>query len=132
MAVNDPIGDMITTIRNGQNVRLASVNCPASRMRKSVLDVLQREGFIHAYSEEEQRKGVSTLNIQLRYHDGQPVIRSIKRVSKPGRRTYSNINDLGKVNNGLGIAIVSTSKGILADHEARKENVGGEILCEVF
>ncbi len=130
--LTDPIADMLTCIRNGQNVRLASVRCPASRMRKGVLDVLQREGYIESYSEEEVRKGVKQLHIDLRYHEGQPVIREIKRVSKPGLRQYTGIMSSPKVHNGLGISILSTSKGIMADHEARAANVGGEILCNVF
>jgi len=132
MALSDPIADMLTTIRNGQNVRLAAVKCPSSRTRKGVLDVLKKEGYIKNYSEEELSKGIKKLNIELKYHEGRPVIKEINRVSKPGLRVYSAIDDLPKVCNGIGLSIISTSKGILPDYEARKANVGGEIICNVF
>jgi len=132
MALNDPISDMITTIRNGQMVRLAAVKCPYSKMRKGVLDVLKGEGFIKDYKESDVREGIKALEISLKYHENAPVIKEIKKISTPGRRTYSSIEDLPKVNNGLGISILSTSKGIMADHDARAANIGGEILCNVF
>lgn len=132
MALTDPIADMLTTIRNGQQVKLASVSCPASKMRKGILNVLKEEGYIRDFGEEEVRTGIKRITIQLKYHQGQPVIRQIKRVSKPGLRIYSSIQDLPRVNNGLGIAILSTSKGILADYKAREANVGGEVICNVF
>lgn len=132
MALTDPIADMLTTIRNGQQVKLTSVSCPASRLRKGILEVLKQEGYIRDFSEEEISKGIKRLNIELNYFEGQPVIKHIKRVSKPGLRVYSSIEDLPRVNNGLGIAIISTSKGILADYKAREANVGGEVLCNVF
>ncbi len=132
MALTDPIADMLTTIRNGQNVMLASVSCPASNARARLLDVLRDEGFVQDYAEEEVRKGVKRFNINLRYHEGRPVIRNLKRISKPGRRVYKNANELPKVNNGLGVAIISTSSGVLPDYKARELGVGGEVICEVF
>lgn len=132
MSMTDPIADMLTSIRNGQRVRLARVGARSSRINKGILDVLQREGYIKSYDEEEIRKGVKRLNIDLQYHEGQPVIQMIKRTSKPGLRRYSSKDGFPKIYNGLGISILSTSKGILADHEARTQNVGGELLCSVF
>jgi len=132
MALSDPLGDMLTRIRNGQRARMASVQSPASRLRTSVLDVLKREGYIRGYSTDELRSGVSEIKIELKYHEGEPVIKKIARVSKPGRRVYSKIADLPRVYNGLGIAILSTPRGVMSDLEARAANVGGEVLCEVF
>jgi small subunit ribosomal protein S8 len=132
MALSDPLGDMLTRIRNGQRARMASVQSPASRLRVSVLDVLKREGYIRGYSTEELRSGVAEIKIELKYHEGEPVIKEIARVSKPGRRVYSKIADLPRVYNGLGIAILSTPRGVMSDLEARAANVGGEVLCEVF
>ncbi|TVR80599.1 MAG: 30S ribosomal protein S8 [Rhodospirillales bacterium] len=132
MAMTDPLGDMLTRIRNGQRARKNAVTAPASMMRVRVLEVLQREGFIRGYDRYEVRSGVSELRIELKYHEGQPVIREISRVSKPGRRVYSKIKDLPKVYNGLGISILSTPQGVLSDAEAREANVGGEVLCNVF
>jgi small subunit ribosomal protein S8 len=132
MAVNDPIGDLLTRIRNGQSARLASITVPASRQRANLLDVLQREGFIRGYYEEELRTGVREIRIELKYDNGQPVIREIARISKPGRRIYSKVTDLPRVYNGLGISILSTPRGVMSDNEARAANVGGEILCRVF
>ena len=134
MAMTDPVGDLLTRIRNGQSARLDSVTVPASRLRSSVLDVLQREGYIRGYSEEAlgakgQHKGI---RIELKYFEGQPAIRHVARVSKPGRRVYSGSKELPNVRNGLGITIVSTPKGVLSDAEARSQNVGGEVLAEVF
>ncbi len=132
MAMSDPLGDMLTRIRNGQRARKNSVPVPASKLRASVLEVLKREGYIRGYSWSEIRTGVQELNVELKYSEGTPVIREISRVSKPGRRVYTKIKDLGRFYNGLGISILSTPKGVLSDHEARQENVGGEILCRVF
>ncbi len=132
MSFSDTIGDMLTRIRNGQKAGLASVKCPASILREGVLEVLKNEGFIKGYETSEIRKGVKEIRIDLKYFEGQGVIKEIKRVSTPGRRNYSKIVDIPKVKNGLGIAILSTSVGVLADYEARKRNVGGEILCYVF
>ena len=131
MAVTDPLGDMLTRIRNGQRARKDSVLSPASKLRARVLDVLQREGYIRGYSEEEMgpAKGI---RIELKYFEGQPAIKHVARVSKPGRRVYSGSQDLPRVMNGLGITIVSTPKGVLSDAEAREQNVGGEVLAEVF
>lgn len=132
MAMSDPLGDMLTRIRNGQRARMSAVASPASRLRMNVLEVLQREGYIRGFSESEMRRGVHELRIELKYHEGEPVIREIKRVSKPGRRVYTKIKDLTRVYNGLGIAILSTPRGVMSDAEARTVNVGGEFLCRVF
>ena len=132
MAMNDPLSDLLTRIRNGQRVGKSNVASPASKLRTGVLDVLQREGYIRGYSINEIRKGVSEINIELKYFEGEGVIKQIDRVSTPGRRVYSKIKDLPKVYNGLGIAVLSTPKGVLSDQEARDQNVGGEILCKVF
>ncbi|MBT4905631.1 MAG: 30S ribosomal protein S8 [Rhodospirillaceae bacterium] len=132
MSMSDPLGDMLTRIRNGQRAGLGSVVSPASRMRERVLDVLQTEGFIRGYSVAEMRQGISEITIELKYQEGTPVIREIQRVSRPGRRVYSKIRDLRQVYGGLGIAILSTPKGVLSDNTARAENVGGEVLCHVF
>ena len=132
MSMSDPLGGMITRIRNGQSARKSIVSAPSSRLRANVLEVLKREGYIRDYSAVEVRTGISELKIELKYHDGSPVISEIKRVSTPGRRVYSGINDLKRVYNGLGIAILSTPRGVLSDNEARVANVGGEVLCQVF
>ncbi len=132
MAVSDPVGDLLTRIRNGQRARMASVTSPASGLRARVLDVLEKEGYIRGYLETQLRPGVGELTIELKYAEGEPVIREIKRVSKPGRRVYSKIKELNQVYGGLGIAILSTPKGVLSDNDARAENVGGEVLCQVF
>ena len=131
MALTDPLGDMLTRIRNGQRARKDSVLSPASKLRVRVLDVLQREGYICGYSEEEMgpAKGI---RIELKYFEGQPAIKHVARVSKPGRRVYSGSQELPRVMNGLGITIVSTPRGVLSDAEARDQNVGGEVLAEVF
>ena len=131
MAVTDPLGDMLTRIRNGQRARKDSVLSPASKLRVRVLDVLQREGYIRGYSEEEMgpAKGI---RIELKYFEGQPAIKHVARISKPGRRVYSGSQELPRVMNGLGITIVSTPRGVLSDAEARSQNVGGEVLAEVF
>lgn len=132
MSMTDPLGDMLTRIRNGQQARKSSVTCPASRLRANVLDVLKREGFIRGFDHSDVRPGISEIKIELKYHEGDPVIRHLSRVSKPGRRIYSGVRDLDRVYNGLGIAILSTPRGVLSDAEARAQNVGGEVLCEVF
>jgi small subunit ribosomal protein S8 len=131
MPLTDPLGDMLTRIRNGQQARKDSVVTPASKLRARVLDVLQREGYIRGYSEEAlgQHPG---LRIELKYFEGQPAIQHVSRVSKPGRRVYSGAQELPRVRNGLGITIVSTPRGVLSDAEARDQNVGGEVLAEVF
>ena len=131
MALTDPIGDMLTRIRNGQRARKDSVLTPGSKLRTRVLDVLQREGYIRGYSEEAMgpAKGI---RIELKYFEGQPAIKHVARVSKPGRRVYSGSQDLPRIMNGLGITIVSTPRGVLSDAEAREQNVGGEVLAEVF
>jgi len=131
MALTDPLGDMLTRIRNGQRARKDSVLTPASKLRARVLDVLQREGYIRGYSEE-QMGPAAGIRIELKYFEGQPAIKHLARVSKPGRRVYSGSQELPKVRNGLGITIVSTPKGVLSDAEAREQNVGGEVLAEVF
>ncbi|MCP8938994.1 30S ribosomal protein S8 [Alsobacter sp. SYSU M60028] len=132
MAMNDPVGDMLTRIRNAQMRRKTKVSTPGSRLRARVLDVLAAEGFIRGYSTTEYGNGRSEFEIELKYFDGQPVIREISRVSKPGRRVYSSVGAMPRVANGLGITILSTPKGVMADHEAREQNVGGEVLCTVF
>ena len=130
--MTDPIGDMLTRIRNGQRAHKALVNSPASKLRARLLDVLQREGYIRGYTSLEMDSGKPELSIELKYHDGEPVIREISRVSKPGRRVYSSIKDLPTIYNGLGISILSTPQGVMSDSEARLANVGGEVLCRVF
>jgi small subunit ribosomal protein S8 len=131
MAVTDPLGDLLTRIRNGQRAKKDSVLSPASKLRVRVLDVLQREGYIRGYSEE-QMGPAAGVRIELKYFEGQPAIKHVARVSKPGRRVYSGSQELPRVLNGLGITIVSTPKGVLSDAEAREQNVGGEVLAEVF
>ncbi len=130
--MTDPLGDMLSRIRNGQMAKKTSVTAPASRLRSNVLEVLKREGYIRGYSQQDVRPGLAQLIIELKYHEGQPVIRSIDRVSTPGRRVYSKIKDLPRVSNGLGISILSTPRGVMSDSEARAANVGGEVLCQVF
>ena len=131
MALTDPLGDMLTRIRNGQRAKKDSVLSPASNLRTRVLEVLQREGYIRGFSEDETGKH-KQLRIELKYFEGEPAIKHVARVSKPGRRVYSGSKELPIVRNGLGITIVSTPKGVLSDNEARSENVGGEVLAEVF
>ena len=131
MAVTDPLGDLLTRIRNGQRAKKDSVLTTASKLRVRVLDVLQREGYIRGYSEE-QMGPAAGLRIELKYFEGQPAIKHVARVSKPGRRVYSGSQELPRVRNGLGITIVSTPRGVLSDSEAREQNVGGEVLAEVF
>ena len=132
MAMSDPLGDMLTRIRNGQRSKKSMVRSPASRFRSNVLEVLKREGYIRGYRAVDIRSGISELEIELKYADGEPVIREISRVSTPGRRVYSKIKDLQRYYNGLGIQILSTPRGVMSDNEARAANVGGEVLCRVF
>ena len=132
MSMTDPLGDMLTRIRNGQRANKSAVVSPASSLRANVLEVLKREGYIRGFERQEVRPGIAQLSIELKYHEGQPVIREISRVSTPGRRVYSKIADLRRVANGLGITILSTPRGVMSDSEARAQNVGGEVLCEVF
>jgi len=132
MSMSDPLGDMLTRIRNAQRARKNEVISPASKLRENVLEVLKKEGFIKSFERYVVREGVDELNIKLKYHEGASVITEIRRVSKPGRRVYTGVKNLPRVYNGLGIAIVSTPSGVMSDHEARKANVGGEILCQVF
>jgi len=130
MSFSDPLGDMLTRIRNAIMRSRSTVTTPASNLRGRVLDVLQDEGYIRGYSETEI-EGFRAFEIQLKYHEGQPVIRKIARVSKPGRRVYTGVKTLPQVHNGLGIAILSTPKGVMSDNSARENNVGGEVLCQV-
>ncbi|NBN63694.1 30S ribosomal protein S8 [Microvirga tunisiensis] len=132
MAISDPLGDMITRIRNAQMRGKSKVSTPNSKLRQHVLDVLAKEGYIRGYSTVEFEGGKSELEIELKYFDGQPVIREIERISKPGRRVYSSVKNIPHVANGLGVSILSTPRGVMADHQAREENVGGEVLCRVF
>ena len=132
MAMTDPLGDLLTRIRNGQKAKMASISCPASKLRANVLDVLKREGYIRDFSAAADEERQAGFRIELKYNEGEPVIREISRVSKPGRRVYSRIADLPRVYNGLGISILSTPRGVMSDNEARAANVGGEVLCRVF
>ena len=132
MNVTDPIGDMLTRIRNAQQRGKSKVVSPSSRLRERVLEVLQSEGYIRGFAVTEQGNGQAELEVELKYFDGEPVIREIKRVSKPGRRVYASVSDLPTIYNGLGVAIMSTSKGVMSDSDARENNVGGEVICTVF
>ncbi|NVK34398.1 MAG: 30S ribosomal protein S8 [Rhodobacteraceae bacterium] len=132
MAISDPLGDLLTRIRNAQMRRKSKVNSPNSKLRAHVLDVLQKEGYIRGYTTVDFDNGRSELEIELKYFDGEPVIRTIERVSKPGRRVYSSVKNIPHVSNGLGVSIISTPRGVMSDHQARDENVGGEVLCRVF
>ncbi len=132
MTMSDPLGDMIARIKNGQHAQKHVIGCPASKFHANILDVLQREGYIRGYKTEKAENGVAEFQIELKYDQGQPMIREISRISKPGRRIYRKVKDLPRHYNGLGISIVSTPRGVLSDHEARDQNVGGEILCQVF
>jgi small subunit ribosomal protein S8 len=127
----DPIGDLLTRIRNGQMRRKTKITSPNSRLRIRLLDVLAAEGFIRGYAEVEV-KGHKELEIELKYHEGQPVIRELKRISTPGRRVYSSVSDLKPHRSGLGVSIISTPQGVMTDVTAREKNVGGEVLCQVF
>jgi Ribosomal protein S8 len=132
MTMSDPLGDLLTRIRNGQQARMSSVESPTSNLRANVLEVLKKEGYIRDYSVVAGEAGTGLLKIELKYHEGQPGIREISRVSRPGRRVYSKIKDLPRYYGGLGIAILSTPRGVMSDTEARALNVGGEVLCRVF
>jgi len=132
MAMIDPLGDMLTRIRNAQMRKKSKCGTPGSSLRSRVLDVLKNEGYIRDYSVTEFENGRTEFEIELKYYDGAPVIKTIERVSKPGRRVYASVDNLPRVANGLGVTIVSTPKGVMADYQAREANVGGEVLCKVF
>ena len=132
MTMTDPLGDMLTRIRNAQMRRKQFVVTPNSKLRAWVLDVLKSEGYIKSYEIEKSPSGADTIKVSLKYFDGEPVIKELKRVSTPGRRVYLGVDDLPKVRQGLGVAVVSTSKGIMSDSQARQSRVGGEVLCTVF
>jgi len=132
MSLSDPVGDLLTRIRNAQSARQTKLVSPASRLRADVLEVLKREGYIRGWRIEDVRPGVKNLHVELKYSEGEPAIKEISRVSKPGRRVYSKIKELPKEYNGLGISILSTPRGVMSDNEARAANVGGEVLCRVF
>ncbi len=132
MTMTDPLGDMLTRIRNAQMRRKSSVSTPGSKLRKNVLEVLQSEGYIRGYSTVDFDNGRSEFEIELKYFDGEPVIRDLQRISKPGRRVYASVRNIPRVNNGLGVSILSTPKGVMSDADARDNNVGGEVLCRVF
>ncbi len=131
MSMNDPVSDAVARIKNGQMATLAYVHCLDSRLVENMLGVLKREGYIRDY-EREGEGAHQKLRVDLKYHDGEAVIKKIRRVSTPGKRIHSSIADLKKVHNGLGISVLSTSRGVLSDHEARQQHVGGEVICEVF
>jgi len=132
VAMTDPLGDLLTRIRNGQRANKSTITAPASKLRENLLRVLEREGYIRSFERYNVRQGIDELRIELKYNEGEPVINEITRVSKPGRRVYAKIKDLPKVYNGLGISILSTPRGVMSDHEARQANVGGEVLCQIF
>lgn len=132
MSLSDPLGDMLTRIRNAQMRKRNTVSTPGSKLRARVLDVLKSEGYIRDYGSTDYGNGRSEFVIELKYHEGEPVIRRIGRVSKPGRRVYASVDKLPRVADGLGVTIVSTPQGVMADHEARDRNIGGEVLCQVF
>jgi len=132
MAINDPVSDLITRIRNGQLRRLAKVSSPASKLRGRLLEVLKIEGYIRGYAEIEHKGTMKEFEIELKYHEGKPVIRELIRVSKPGRRVYNSVSELKPYRAGLGISIISTPQGVMSDADARDQNVGGEVLCQVF
>jgi len=132
MSFVDPIGDMITRIRNAQLRALSNVTIPSSNFRAKILDVLKQEGYISNYKLLSDTKKRTSLLVDLKYHNGLPVIKEIKRISKPGRRIYARADSIARIKNGLGLAIVSTSKGIMSDNDARTNNIGGEIICRVF
>ncbi len=132
MTLTDPIGDMFSRIRNGQMRSLSSIEIPSSTFRKNILKILKDEGYIKDFFIEKTENNKVSLKINLKYYEGDPVIKEIKRISKPGRRVYSRANSIPRVMNGLGLAILSTPKGVMSDTEARKNNVGGEIICRIF
>ena len=131
MAISDPIGDMLTRIRNAQMRRKSTVRVPASKLRERVLEVLKSEGYIRAYERFDLDDNKAEIEVSLKYHEGEPVIRTIARVSTPGRRVYSSVGELPRVANGLGISIISTPKGVMSDNQARAANVGGDVICTV-
>lgn len=132
MSMTDPLGDMLTRIRNAGMANKSAVTVPASNLRGNVLEVLKREGYIREFTKAEVRKGIGEFTVELKYHEGRPVIKQIERVSTPGRRVYSKVKDLPKFYNGLGIYVLSTPSGVMSDNEARQANLGGEVLCRVF
>ena len=132
MTIVDPIGDMFTRIRNGLMRNLNTVNIPASKFRSKILEILKTEGYINSFFLESNDNNKKVIKVNLKYYEGTPVIKEIKRISKPGRRVYSRATSIPKVMNGLGLAILSTPKGVMSDTEARKNNIGGEIICRVF
>ena len=132
MSLGDPIGDMLTRIRNGQMRSLNKIEIPFSNFRSKILEVLKKEGYIINYEITTNEKKIKNIFVKLKYYDGQPVIKEIKRVSKPGRRVYSRADSIPRVHSGLGLAILSTSKGVMSDSEAIKNNLGGEVICRVF
>jgi len=132
MTMSDPLGDMLTRIRNGQHAHKKVITCHISRFQAKVLDVLKREGYIRDYAEVKDERGLPEVRIDLKYDEDQPAIREMRRVSKPGRRIYSKVADLPRFYNGLGVTIVSTPRGVMSDNEARAENVGGEVLCQIY
>ena len=132
MTMTDPLGDMLTRIRNAQLRRQSKVSTPSSKLRQHVLEVLQQEGYIRGFATVDHGDGKAEIEIELKYFDGEPVIRTIERVSKPGRRVYASVKSIPRVKNGLGVSILSTPKGVMSDADAREHNVGGEVLCQVF
>jgi small subunit ribosomal protein S8 len=132
MAINDPIGDLLTRIRNGQMRGLAKISTPASKLRARLLDVLKEEGFIRGYTEVQMKGRAAEFEVELKYHEGRPVIRELTRISTPGRRVYNSVGELKPYRGGLGISILSTPQGVMSDSDARTKNVGGEVLCRVF
>ena len=132
MTLMDPIGDMLTRIRKGQQRKIAKVEMPSSTLRLKILEVLKTEGFISSYHIEKKENNKVSLIVDLKYYEGTPVIKDIRRISKPGRRVYSRATSIPRIQNGLGLAIISTNKGVMSDIEARKNNIGGEIICRVF
>ena len=132
MSLMDPIGDMFTRIRNGLMRNLNTVNIPASKFRSKILEILKSEGYINNFYIEKNNNNTKTIKVDLKYYEGSPVIKEIKRISKPGRRVYSKATSIPKIQNGLGMAIISTPQGVMSDMQARKNNIGGEIICKVF
>ena len=132
MTFTDPVGDMFSRIRNGQMRFLNSIVIPSSNFRKNILEILKKEGYIKDFFIEKKENNKISLKIALKYYEGDPVIKEIKRISKPGRRVYSRATSIPKVMNGLGLAILSTSKGVMSDSDARKNNLGGEVICRIF
>ncbi len=132
MAFNDSLSDMLARIKNAHQAKKVSTSCFKSKLNMNVLSVLKEEGYIRDFKDIEEKKGISTIKIELKYFNGTPVIKKIKRISKPGIRKYSKISELDKPYGGLGISILSTPKGVMSDSQAKKNNVGGEVLCEIF